>query len=134
MYRGWLSSDALFEILYFTLCCRSCFRDPETTPAPAYDVLGNCFWFLLLSSPMLASTLSEGCLLLRLASLPAMYLALSMTSLCRYEPHQWQGNRFSWVCVFRWERLQTSRPHPGVVNHYLRNILSSAMFAFSDTP
>ena len=96
--------------------------------------LATAFGFLLLSSPMLASTLSEGCLLLRLASLPAMYLALSMTSLCRYEPHQWQGNRFSWVCVFRWERLQTSRPHPGVVNHYLRNILSSAMFAFSATP
>ena len=56
--------------------------------------LATAFGFLLLSSPMLASTLSEGCLLLRLASLSAMYLALSMTSLCRYEPHQWQGNRF----------------------------------------
>ena len=51
MYRGWLSSDALFEILYFTLCCRSFFRDPETTPAPAYDVLGNCFWFLVTFFP-----------------------------------------------------------------------------------
>ena len=96
--------------------------------------LATAFGFLLLSSPMLASTLSEGCLLLRLASLPAMYLALSMTSLCRYEPHQWQGNRFLWVCVFRWERLQTSRPHPGVVNQYSTKSLSTANFAIYKPP